>query len=381
MGLVFAVGAAAVMAIDGLLDAIGNGRRRRAAVAVLLLVCAAPIVVDQTWQARIARLQFQKAFEVSWTAGRLAALVSPSRRTGQEPLTVRSFRRALDLAPVGKFGNGTIVQGRWTGTGVDANDLPRPASTRHWFFALLAASALALLSHWHDRRRTHFVVHTALAAGGVAYLTLLLYVFLFAFGAYQGPRVLSFGRYAGTWFLGWALVILASFGSVTLQSRWRHTTAAVLIAAAIGWCVIRTRAQPAPAVIYARTAVQSIVGSAEPSLPPSARTYVVWQGTEGLEFHLIAYELTPRPTNTWCWSLGEKFADRAVWTCPISPEAWAKELVAYDYVLIGHADEQFWTTYQALFAVEPGQPPPRGRLFKVERVDSSVTLRQVGTRP
>jgi hypothetical protein len=117
----------------------------------------------------------------------------------------------------------------------------------------------------------------------------------------------------------------------------------------------------------------------ESSLPQGAKTYLIWQGSTGLEFHLMAYELTPRLTNAWCWTVGEKFTENDVWTCPLSPKEWADALADYEFVLIGHADEPFWTRYRSLFA-SGSADPLRDGLYRISRFDGGVVLEPTSKR-
>jgi hypothetical protein len=240
-------------------------------------------------------------------------------------------------------------------------------------------SVVVLFLRAGDTWRPHVIAHGAVAVGCLAYLALLLYTYLFGFGPYEGTRVVGFGRYAGSWFLAWMLVVLATVGSTPLRSGAGEIAAVLLLVSVLAWGDVRVRSHPEPVVPNARGGVQALVARVEGSLPQGAKTYLIWQGTTGLEFHLLAYELTPRRTNVWCWTVGEKFTENDVWTCPLSPKEWADALADFEFVVIGHADESFWTRYRSLFASGSAGVLKHG-LYKITRSAGGVRLEPTSQR-
>jgi hypothetical protein len=375
IGLVPAMCAAGVFVIDALRRGLvrrfqgeaDNRRRSALAWAIPCLLVIAPLTAHQSWSMRVAALEFNRTFDVKFTAEGFRTLVMPSLRTRRHDLTVRNFGRALQLAPVGRNGNGVISEsGAWSNPG----DRLRPSSALQWFPLLLGLSVLTFFLQPPQAKPTHAIVHGMLAVGCAGYLVVLLYVYLNGFGAYEGAHVVAFGRYAGTWFLAWALAIVAALGQAASGSRLRSVTGAMILVFSIAWAVVQAapREDPVAASTAAfRDNIQRVVARVDGLLPPQARTYIVWQATNGFGFHLTAYELGPRMTNAWCWTLGSKYNDRDLWTCPYSPEEFARQLDGYDYLLLMNPDEQFWRTYRSVFAEGGSNEERSGLLFEVTR--------------
>lgn len=81
----------------------------------------------------------------------------------------------------------------------------------------------------------------------------------------------------------------------------------------------------------------------------SDKVYVIAQNETGFTFYMAGHELSPLETNPNCFSIGEKYYEADNWTCDWInfPEV----LKNYDYLVLRHADEAFWTKYGDIFAL------------------------------
>jgi hypothetical protein len=208
-------------------------------------------------------------------------------------------------------------------------------------------------------------LHGALAVGAILYVLGLLWLYLTAFDAYEGPRLASFDRYMGTYVLAWALVLAAPLFESTRRGapgRWGAVAAiALMLGLLVRWGpydALGRLASPAPGLSPLRQSLQGRVPAAAAIAP--GRCYVVWQHTSGLEFWILRYELAPRLVAQLAWrtapfSLGAPYGPDDAWTRPIGARAWSDQLKAgYEYVLVGHADAAFAARYGRLF----GRPGP-----------------------
>lgn len=352
------------------------GSYSRSHLIVACLVVMAPLVAHQSWNQRVRALAFDKTFDVKFDTEGLRTLATSSRRSATQERVVDSFGRAFRSAPVGRNGNGVIAEsGVWRGL---ADRLP-PSTALHWLSVLGALSLVAYFLQTPSARPQHVIVHSMLLLGCAGYLVILLYVYVFGFREYEASRVISFGRYVSTWFLAWALAVVASLGN-SVRGTWTQQVAAMLILlCSSAWALARAPHEDPLAVMTARArvAIQAVMARVDGLLDPGARVYIVWQQTNGFQFHLTAYELSPRMTNTWCWTLGEKYHPQDAWTCPLSVEEFARQINEYDYLLIMRGDQQFWQTYQSLFTLSNPKDEEANLLFEVTREGAAPKLRRV----
>jgi len=106
-----------------------------------------------------------------------------------------------------------------------------------------------------------------------------------------------------------------------------------------------------PELIPLRKSIRQISEAVIKAVPENAKIYLIWQGSNGYQYFMLAYELASHAVNRGAWSLGQPCFEGDSWTSPMTPEAWSETLKQdhYDYVVVGQADEQFWNTYGKLF--------------------------------
>ena len=87
-------------------------------------------------------------------------------------------------------------------------------------------------------------------------------------------------------------------------------------------------------------------------LGPEAKVWVIFQGSDGLDYWFWRYELAGIGCNLWFWSLGSKpYREGDIWTHNWTPERWVNELQEgqYTHVVLGHIDQIFRNEYSSLF--------------------------------
>ena len=359
VGLMLALFAAVVIACDQL-NAVAPWRRRAAYVLVLII---APLAISGAWRLQMRATSAPPTFRVPVID---TAALSVIRKTRRDQLTTERFQRALTSSPVNPpwaDTEGERVAQRRSGR-------PTPAvsvAACTCLFALAAALAAVLQQEWSRQRRV-LLAAAVLLACVVVYGAGLLVMYVNSFTYYEGTRLASFGRYFGIPFLGLSLVVLAWLLTAWRASRWRRVVAvSVTCLLTVGVAFIATpeaRRFPAhgPRGLSAqRRQVQDVLRTALLT-PQARRVYLVWQGTQGLEFHQSRYELAPRDTNKSCWSVGQPGPDD-LWTCPVSQADWAVELQRYDHLVLGRVDDRFWRSFGTLF--EGGL---NARTFAVEKI-------------
>ena len=376
VGLMLAVFIALTVATDQWL----SGRRAPRQLAALLLLAAAPWLVSATWRAHVRTLGVSPTFALPLSVERVANSFSSDRSSERDRVTIAAFRAAL---------GSTAVTGTRLGTRTDSlSDRYAPAewsltaaSVRTWAWILVVVAGLAIAIQPDAGAVTRAGAGALwLAASGTCYAFGLLVLYLYSFAEYEAQHLASFGRYFGILFLGIACSLFAWTRRATGSPGLRGGLGAGLLAVLAAGTVI---AAPADAVDFwwkgpqrltpAREDVQRALQPVLQRTGPGDRVYLVWQGTIGFEFFTSRYEIAPRTTNLFCWSLGAvpRF-EGDIWTCPVSSAELATRLEDFDYILVADADEPFWQEYGALFDGEGSEI-----LYAVEK---SPALRLVPAR-
>lgn len=190
----------------------------------------------------------------------------------------------------------------------------------------------------------------------IAYLFILLVLYLYFFGAYEGPRLASIGRYTGSYYLG-AMMVFVFFTFRDYQQSFRKNIySRIMLALVLIWCGIgaqKSRVLAGPKGLNeGRISIQKKLAPIQKLASPKDRIYIVWQRSNGSQLNIARYELYPRQLNAWCWALGEKYVgfNPDVWTCDITVEEFREKLAGFDFVLIGQAFEPFWDRYGSIFS-------------------------------
>jgi hypothetical protein len=103
------------------------------------------------------------------------------------------------------------------------------------------------------------------------------------------------------------------------------------------------------------------------------KTYFIAQDTTGLANYMFDYLLLPRQSNYRCWSIGERYRESDVWTCPGD---LAKYLPGFDYLVLFIADDRFWAQ-NSKFLAKDSYPISRG-IYEVQWQNGNFRLVNVG---
>ncbi|HOW90009.1 MAG TPA: hypothetical protein PL037_06985, partial [Elusimicrobiales bacterium] len=353
-GLVLALIAAAAAAAGHLiaLRVRDGSLKRLGPVFLCAALLLAPLAAARSWNAHVARIGAAKTFDTGITAaGLLAKFSGPSAETGVK--TALNFAEALFGKQVGR----TL-----------------PPVVLVIILTLAALAALKLERRAAENLRIR-AVYLWLLAGFFVYSGGLLLLYLFSFSSYEGMKLASFGRYMGTFFLGWSLATAAFFlrlPAAAAPSRGALLTAAALVLGAAVTLAANALKKTPPEKTLLHRDIKAKAAYASARTPADSRIYVIWQGSDGFEPQVMAYELSPRITSTrgGGWSLGKPYGPDDVWTADLPPKEWGTVLRDYDFVLIGKADGRFWKEYGGVFG-----PGPRSEgLFKIPRGGKDLKL-------
>lgn len=242
-----------------------------------------------------------------------------------------------------------------------------PFSSAGYAFPLILSGLTILLAVVLVNRSTKdrvrlLVSYLVLLGGFSAYIVVLLVMYLFAFSDYEGLSLASFPRYVNSYFI---FVAIFAIGVATMlpSGTWRGRSAPSAIALLLAACLLAPQ--------YRRVIVNSVHSPESQSrtlreetrervgdlaaVPPTARVYILWNGTIGEQFFMSMYELTPRKTNRDCFSVGTKRHAGDVWTCDVSAERFLSIFrEGYSHLMIGKSDSDFQERFGSLFNETPG---------------------------
>jgi hypothetical protein len=213
--------------------------------------------------------------------------------------------------------------------------------------------------------------------GLTVFILLHLYLYIIWFGDYEGPRLASFERYIGVYYLSWLIILIP----VSIQQFIKVNNAESFIRIRFGLILILIISFIASVVLHSKHIFtpsnqieirQEIYASTEvikKYISTGQKVYFIQQNSLGYEQSLFGYLMRPYDARNWCWSIGEKYYPNDVWTC----DRELKELVKdYDYLYIYRADEKFWNNCKELF--DHDEVGNKTGIYKIFRDKNTVTL-------
>jgi hypothetical protein len=249
-------------------------------------------------------------------------------------------------------------------------------SSLTWTLAVAASLALqkrAVPSPPGFRRLA--LAHAVLWVGGGLYLGGLLWAYCWCFRPTEALALASFGRYAGTYVTAWLMVLMTlPLSTPPAPGASRRFIVSACMAVLLALLALETTVSPVwpPLLSARREHCQATATEVRARTAPDSRLFHVSQGSDGFDHHLMRYELAPRLTQYWGWSLGTDPADAGA-TEPVPAEVWAKTLSQYDYVLLGRTDDRFIERYGTLFG-EPAALFGQRLFFVNRRADGRLRL-------
>lgn len=261
-----------------------------------------------------------------------------------------------------------------------------PHRTPHFWLVLYLAFFWAIWRTGKDNNPWERTVPFAVVFIGFgAYLFVLLLLYLFSFGSYEGPRLASISRYTNTYIIG---MVIVSFG-VALAQYFKSKRDKVTTIALILICLITMLPNSTKFLRDVSNAAQGKGGDGNVEklvqysnliakiTPPKSNIYFIWQGGTNDESVIFNYGILPRTSNMNCSSVGDLYQifDRVdVWTCQISPSEFKQKLTDFDYLFIALADEKFVHKFLRQFGFEDAQD---GSLFQIIKQVGDVRLKRV----
>lgn len=324
-------------------------------LVLLAVILIAPIVSSISWKGWIENNKIQETFKISFSLDQIKASFSKDKATQRDKETLKNFREAfLKQSIISGAENSFLAK--------HIKNKKLMSMTSFFLICLIIGLISALLQFSPTDRRRVLICQMLMAVFFVVYCFVHLWLYLYAFGGYEGPRLASFSRYMSIFFLGWGFVSIGFLVAVRKESIWRYRLSRLLLTIILTFLILL--ASPSNKdFLFGKSKPWALRSEVEQNLPIIERhcplnssVYYIWQNETGLRSWIFGYGIYPRKTNSGGhggpWSLGEPYYEGDVWTADYTPEQLLNVFREYDYIFIGNADEKFWKRYGALFSID-----------------------------
>jgi hypothetical protein len=321
------------------------------------LTLCGPIALTAVWNRHVAAIGARPTYSFAWDRVRAQIL---SSSFGEQFVTVSTqFAAALG----GRNPSPSEELGMW---------IPG-------WLAIMAGLAIFSVAAQKtvEQRARALSMQLVMACGLCAYIAFLYCFYVLALDFYEAVRLLSFGRYIGSFFLAWGFVSLAIFAIPMADDAKANGSRAIALLLLAGATVFAARADWLACLQHGfrgdsysvymmriRGNVRARLGDFSQTIPADGRVYSLWNGTTGLSHYISLFELSPRRMNPTLFSLGEARFEGDVWSKDWTPSEFRDVLKSFDFVLLGEADEKFWSRYGELFA--EGSRDSSAAFFRVD---------------
>lgn len=227
-----------------------------------------------------------------------------------------------------------------------------------------------------NKKEKILILWITMNIGFILYCLLLMATYMFAFTEPEGRALASYERYMPTYFIAWATIIIA----IIVVNMKKNSLKTILIVALICLYGMNMHTFIEPTTKGYTTLTNEIVNEGEiilNNVELSDKVYIIYQQSNGIEFHQLRYCISPIRTNLVCeWSLGEPTYEGFIWNYNISLEEFEKKLVDedFEYVFVARSDENLTNKYGDVFAEDVDLKDLDNKLFKVEKIDDNNVI-------
>ena len=215
------------------------------------------------------------------------------------------------------------------------------------FVSIILIYLLGLFSKEKSKTKFHSLSLFIIVSSAL-YMAVLLLLYVFCFGSYEGPNLASFGRYINTFILS----IYSAISMIYLYYANNNKSLAVfwipLILIYTFWLSETALNTFKPALKYS-SASQVLTEETDyiKKYNKDKNTYIVAQCTNGYETFLMQYLLHPTKINLQNYSIGDKCYEGDIWTKEVKD--WFDNLKDYEYLYVYNYNDDFKDKYGKYF--------------------------------
>lgn len=215
---------------------------------------------------------------------------------------------------------------------------------------LILALLISLRMPRDQRKHTRIMLGlTILASYG--YVLVLMVLYLFSFGPYEGPHLASLLRYSSTyWYALGALFIMVWLSHET--KRISKLSLVIILMISLFYTEAsfkRIQADTSYDDFETYFTQDTIILRTQTSINDSI--YLVAQDQSANILNIFRYLVNDRVFNTSGFDIGVKENEDDVWTEDISPSEFINRVSTYDYIYIYSINDEFYERYFTLFPI------------------------------
>jgi hypothetical protein len=247
---------------------------------------------------------------------------------------------------------------------------------------LCALLILAMFLHPRVQRGRLALFSIAFVGAGFAYVLSLLVYYLYVFSEYEGRAITSHDRFINTYFLALSLFTIAALLTVPAVTLARR--AVVEVVAVTFLLLVRSFAMPgsygmnSPRISPARVEIREFLRPILSSTSKYSSVYAIWESTtiqqNGLEFWMMHYELRPRNTNHFCFSLGPPQYAGDLWSCKMDQQQVRDAFAGFQIVAVGNGLAKLRELYPDVFELTP-EGKNAGIFETIKNAEGQLALR------
>lgn len=207
--------------------------------------------------------------------------------------------------------------------------------------------------------------NAALMAACAAYVLTLLVYYLYVFSEYEGRALASYARFLNTYYLAAALfavgVLLSRSDVAPIRENTFRIFGIALLFHISAFSIPFAKAyliDGGTPISLMRTKIQNFVRPVVSFAPKNSSVYALWESASirenGFEFWMMHYELRPRNTNLFCFSLGPPQYEGDIWSCKMNEQEVRNAFAGYQYVAVGSGVRTLKALYPEIFALATG---------------------------
>jgi hypothetical protein len=352
IGMLFALLALCIICLDYVCKGSSTLRYK---LAIIFLAFAATFICYASMRGYLRRQAIADVFSITFTINDILDAFNPSLASERQSLTIKNFLSYIFL---------TL----------------HPST--YWF----AVSVLSVLAIFNISKitRTPFSLtpYLALFGGFVGYSLILLIMYMFVFGEYEGQSLASFERYTITYLLG---ILIFCMGRLLAISRtglksqriklWLIAIAFLFIFPnALYFTRHMTRVVGNPNYFYVNTVVK-VADEVKKVTAPASKVYFVYSNGSDDESNVFNYLVMPRESNRDCSFIRPPtvtFSSTEPWACVLNVDEFKSKLAHYDFVVFAKTSKEFIDYYAASLNIRPDLNLTR--IYEVSKSNDTFTL-------
>ncbi len=325
IGILFALISIGVIFLDYLKKSSRNFLYRFLILGVTL---GTMFLTYASWKIHLRRNGIGETFTTRFTASDVYHALIPISATETQTLTIQNFIKQIFFS----FDQST-----------------------YWFLVCVLSVLAIFISSRAAKVQFSSLPFLMVLAGFFGYLFVLLLLYLFSFGEWEGTRLASIDRYTKTYIVG-ALFFL--WGRLIYLNRLETITkvgSVLFIAVALLLTVpnITYVKRDLNRLIFKtdRSYVDNVVAVADQVLsttPSNAKIYFVYSDGSNDESNVFNYLISPRESNKDCSFIRPPASTDVIsqpWFCKLSLEDFKTKLYGYDFVIFAKVSQEFIDYY------------------------------------